>query len=129
VPIMSAEDFSAYLRKTYPQLTEAELSQMCREAGYDLTPPLPAVAASDSMKKPRSRGARDPKSFSEFIMEAIDEVAPGRGAGIYWLAFRRFNEDGARRKQAEAEKDLASVAPRPRNGRSGKPRGIVPGPE
>ena len=42
VPLMSAEEFSAYLRKTYPQLTEAELLQMCREAGYDLTPPLPA---------------------------------------------------------------------------------------
>ena len=43
MPLMSAEEFSAYLRKTYPQLTEAELLQMCREAGYDLTPPLPAV--------------------------------------------------------------------------------------
>ena len=45
MPLMSNAELLDYLRKTYPQLTEAELLQMCREAGYDLTPtpPLPAV--------------------------------------------------------------------------------------
>jgi hypothetical protein len=51
MPIMSAEDFSAYLRRTYPQLTEAELSQMCSEAGYELTPRAgqPTPGTSNSM--------------------------------------------------------------------------------
>jgi hypothetical protein len=43
MPIMSAEEFWAYLRKTYPQLTVPDLLQMCSEAGYELTPPLPAT--------------------------------------------------------------------------------------
>jgi hypothetical protein len=46
-------------------------------------------------------------------MEAIDEVAPGRGAEIYWLAFRRFNEYVQHQQRAEAEAALARTAPCP----------------
>jgi hypothetical protein len=54
-----------------------------------------------------------PKSLVEFIMEAIDEVAPGRGAEIYWLAFRRFNEYVEQRQRPEAETELARAGPLP----------------
>jgi hypothetical protein len=56
---------------------------------------------------------RQNRSLVQFIMEAIDEVAPGRGAEIYWLAFRHFEDYVAANRRAETDKELAGTAPRP----------------
>jgi hypothetical protein len=61
----------------------------------------------------KAKSRNHPKSLVHFIMAAIDEVVPGRGAEIYWQAFNRFNEYSALRRQAEAERELAQTAPRP----------------
>jgi len=47
---------------------------------------------SDSEPGRPKVGRHHPKSLITFIIEAIDEVAPGRGVETYWLAFPRFNE-------------------------------------
>jgi hypothetical protein len=50
-----------------------------------------------------------PKPFFVFIMEAIDEVAPGQGDRVYWLAFERYQEAWAREKRDAAAKELRAA--------------------
>jgi hypothetical protein len=50
-------------------------------------------------------GTTRPKPFVAFIIEAIDEVAPGRGAETYWRAFHRMEKYAAARRQADAERE------------------------
>ena len=44
----------------------------------------------------RQSGTR-PKSLVEFIIEAIDEVAPGRGREVYMTGFEHYSVDAAER--------------------------------
>jgi hypothetical protein len=53
-----------------------------------------------------------PKSFVAFIVEAIDEVAPGQGERVYWLAFERFQESVAREQREAAARTLRSTVQR-----------------
>lgn len=47
-----------------------------------------------------------PLSFVQFIMEAIEEVAPNLGEEVYWRAFDRYEKYAAdRRKQRQRKKD------------------------
>jgi hypothetical protein len=64
------------------------------------------------MKRQRNN-RKHPKSLVEFVMEAIEEAAPGRGAEIYWLGFRRFYQYVEAQQRAAAERELAGTAPRP----------------
>jgi hypothetical protein len=66
---------------------------------------------SDSEPGRPKVGKHHPKSLVNFIIEAIDEVSPGRGVDTYWLAFRRFTEYVEQKHRAEAEKELARIAP------------------
>ena len=71
------------------------------------------------MKRGSCRSTRThPKSLVSFIVEAIDEVAPGQGERVYWLAFERFQADVANRQQKEAARELRQAM-----------RGQAPAPE
>ena len=51
---------------------------------------------------PRKRSDRThPKSLFDFIVEAIEEVAPGCGRETYYRAFRRFEAYAAARHAKE----------------------------
>ena len=53
----------------------------------------------------------DPKSLVEFIMEAINEVAPGRGREIYHLGFNRWCDYTAAQKREADERELVKAMP------------------
>lgn len=59
----------------------------------------------------RSRRSRDPKSWVEFIIEAIEEAVPGRGKEIFSLAWNRWQDYTAERARAEAERELKKAMP------------------
>ena len=66
------------------------------------------------MSAPRTRGSKaHPQSLVDFIMAAIDEVAPGRGREIYWNGWCRFSEALEREQRKRAEQQLAHIAPPP----------------
>jgi hypothetical protein len=58
-----------------------------------------------------------PKSLVEFIIESIEEVAPGRGREIYFQAFERFEAYSAarviRERRCALERQLKGQPPPP----------------
>jgi hypothetical protein len=69
VPLMSNAELLAYLRKTYPQLTEAELSQMLPGGGVrpDAAPPTTPEKSPGAENSPGSAwGPLISSIFAEF---------------------------------------------------------------
>jgi hypothetical protein len=57
---------------------------------------------------------KHPKPFCRFIIEAIDEVAPGQGEAIYWRAFDPAHEYMGERQAAEAAQEVRRLLKRDR---------------
>jgi hypothetical protein len=96
--------------QTHTAVHEAELAPEPEPADEPFECDGLDVAASDSAPGRPKVGRQHPKSLVNFIMEAIDEVAPGRGVETYRLAFRRFNELVEHERRSAAGKELARIA-------------------